>query len=42
MNLVETGFRGQVILTEATFMDTLEQNAADSLSQFSVCTISAL
>ncbi len=40
-NLDDAGYRGQVVLTEAGGMRDLESNATDSLSKFSICTISA-
>lgn len=40
-NLSEAGYRGQIILTESSYMDTLEQNETDVLSRFPLFTISS-
>ncbi|MBN1166902.1 MAG: ABC transporter substrate-binding protein [Methanospirillaceae archaeon] len=40
-SLADAGYRGQVVLTEAGGMRNLASNITDSLSQFSICTISA-
>ncbi len=39
--LTDAGYRGQVVLTEAGGMRNLESNITNSLSKFSLCTISA-
>lgn len=41
VNLSDTGFRGQVILTESLFIDTLETEESDVISKFSLFTISS-
>jgi branched-chain amino acid transport system substrate-binding protein len=40
-NLSEAGYRGQVILTESSYMDTLERNETDILARFPLFTISS-
>jgi branched-chain amino acid transport system substrate-binding protein len=40
-NLSEAGFQGQVILTESSFMETLEKEIPGILSKFSLVTISS-
>jgi len=40
-NLSEAGYRGQVLLTESSYIQTLGQDETDALSRFPLCTISS-